>query len=145
MAAINRRESMRNTDTKKHKKVCIYSAVQTMTGARAAGHHVTSPANVCSRRTSTPLYIGMYFWPCILFLRFGISRRSLAAKSGQYKVDVEAALYPVPSLCPTQRGCYGLACYHGVAEFQISELWSLSFNSWQQPNFNYRTLRNSFQ
>ena len=35
-------------------------------------------------------------------------------------VDVEAALYPFPSLCPTQRGCFGLAdCC--AAEFQTSE------------------------
>ena len=33
----------------------------------------------------------------------------------------EAALYPVPSLCPTQRDCYGLMRYHGAAESQTPE------------------------
>ena len=32
-------------------KVCILSTVQFITGTRAAGHHVTSPANVCLRCT----------------------------------------------------------------------------------------------
>ena len=36
-------------------------------------------------------------------------------------VDVEAALYPVPLLCPTKRDYYGLARYHGGAESQTSE------------------------
>ena len=38
-----------------------------------------------------------------------------------YMVSVESALYPVPSLCQTQRRGYGLAHYHGAAEFKISE------------------------
>ena len=33
-------------------------------------------------------------------------------------VDAEAVLYPVHSLCPTQRGCYGFEHYHGAAESQ---------------------------
>ena len=36
-------------------------------------------------------------------------------------MDAEAALYPVPPLCPKQRGCYALVHYHGAAEFQTSE------------------------
>ena len=35
--------------------------------------------------------------------------------------SVEAAL------CPTQRGCYGLAHYHGAAEFQTSEAVTVFF------------------
>ena len=42
-----------------------------------------------------------------------------------YMVDLEAALYAVLS----QRGCYGLANYHGAAESRPLKLWVLSFNS----------------
>ena len=47
--------------------------------------------------------------------------RSHTLPNLDYMVDGETALYPVPSLCPAQRGCYGLACYHGATECQTSE------------------------
>ena len=47
--------------------------------------------------------------------------RSSKLPNLDYTVDVEAALYQVPSLCPTQRGCYSSMRYHGAAEFKTSE------------------------
>ena len=52
-------------------------------------------------------------------------------------MDVEAALYPVPSLCPTQRRCYDLMRYHGAAESQTSEAVSAFFDSYQNLRFDY--------
>ena len=53
---------------------------------------------------------------------FGYSQKSQIAKSGLYGGCGSSIIYPVPSLYPTQRGCYGLAPYDGAAEFQTSEV-----------------------
>ena len=62
-----------------------------------------SPANICLQRTSTPL--GAH-----------ISDNVAYFVTLDYMVDVEAALYSISSLFPTQCGCYVLASYHRAAE-----------------------------
>ena len=42
-------------------------------------------------------------------------------------MDLEEALDPDSSLCPTQRDYYGLASYHGAAEFPTSEAVGVFF------------------
>ena len=44
--------------------------------------------------------------------------RSQKLPNLDYMGDGEAAQDPDPSLCPTQRGCFGLARYHGATESQ---------------------------
>ena len=53
---------------------------------------------------------------CLFFLSGNFTQVLL------YMVDLEAALYAVLS----QRGCYGLANYHGAAESRPLKLWVLT-------------------